>query len=94
MTVLPRRNSLTVMAEKKYAHLPGPTRLEKWRDGEELTQQQAADLMGFDLASYNAFENGRERPGLEYAVSIERVTKGRVEPRHWVEEKTANRRAS
>lgn len=81
------------MADKKYAHLPGPTRLEKWRDNKEITQQQAADLMGFDLASYNAFENGRERPGLEYAVSIERVTKGRVEPKHWVESDKGESRA-
>jgi len=82
------------MADKKYAHLPGPTRLEKWRESVKLTQQQAADLMGFDLASFNAFENGRERPGLEYAVSIERVTKGRVEPKHLVEEREPRVKAS
>lgn len=83
------------MSDKKWAHLPGPSRLEKWRGDAELTQQQAADLIGLDLASYNAFENGRERPGLDYAVAIERVTKGRVEPKHWADaEKREHRKAS
>ena len=82
------------MSDKKWAHLAGPDLLGKWRMASKLTQQEAADLIEIDLASYNAFENGRERPGLEYAVKIERITKGKVEPSHWVEEKQSRARAS
>ena len=75
----------------KWDHLEGPARLLDWRsrsktkDGGKLTQQEAANLIGCDLAQYNAFENGRERPGLDWAVAIERVTHGKVKPLHWVE---------
>lgn len=74
------------MSDKKWAHLEGPGRLTKWRHGTKLTQQQAADLIGTDLSSYNAIENGRERPGLDCAVRIDRVTKGKVLPAHWTDE--------
>lgn len=71
------------MSDKKWGHLAGPELLRRWRDGQKLTQQKAADLVGVDLASYNAFEKGRERPGLVPAVAIERVTRGRVKAAHW-----------
>lgn len=83
-----------MMSDKKWEHLPGPERLGKWRASEKLTQQQAADLITIDLASYNAFENGRERPGLDIAVRIENATKGRVEPKHWTDNSKSERRAS
>lgn len=81
------------MSDKKWAHLPGPDLLSKWRSREKLTQQQAADLIGIDLSTYNAFENGRERPGLDYAVRIDEATKGKVEPHHWAESKVVETRA-
>ena len=81
-----------MMSDKKWDHVPGPERLKKWRDSEKLTQQKAADMIGIDLASYNAFENGRERPGLDIAVRIDDTTKGRVLPKHWADnEKTESR---
>jgi DNA-binding XRE family transcriptional regulator len=83
-----------MMSDKKWAHVAGPALLLAWRDKVKLTQQAAADLIGIDLASYNAFEKGRERPGLEYAVQIERATKGKIEPRHWTHDLEARPRAS
>lgn len=77
------------MAEKKWAHVPGPGRLQKWRADAELTQQQAASMFDIDLAKYNAYENGRERPGLDAALRIERITKGKVEVGHWSDESRA-----
>lgn len=83
------------MSDKKWDHLAGPERLKKWRGSEKLTQQEAADLMAIDLASYNAFENARERPGLDIAVRMEDATKGRVEPKHWADNsKSESRKAS
>jgi DNA-binding XRE family transcriptional regulator len=80
------------MSDKKWGHLPGPDLLFVWRNGTGLTQQEAADLIETDLASYNAIENGRERPGLDFAVRIERATKGKVKPAHWFDETGINKR--
>jgi DNA-binding XRE family transcriptional regulator len=73
------------MSEKKWAHVAGPNRLREWRERTGRNQQEAANLIGLDLASYNSFERGRQRPGLDYAVKIERVTSGTVKPSHWAE---------
>lgn len=59
----------------------GAKLLVDWR-GERL-QQEAADLIGIDLARYNAFENDRARPGLDWAVRIEDVTGGKVPVKSW-----------
>jgi DNA-binding XRE family transcriptional regulator len=69
------------------SHWRGAKLLIKWRG--ERSQQDAADLIGIDLARYNAFENDRARPGLDWAVTIETVTKGEVPARSWAEEKRA-----
>lgn len=75
------------MSERKWSHLDGPKRLHEWRDRvAKLTQQAAADSMKIDLASYNSFERGRERPGLDYAVAIEKATGGYVKAVHWAED--------
>lgn len=73
------------MSEPRWAHLPGPTRLRKWRDDLNLTQQEAANLIGVDLARYNSYERGRMRPSRDRSVKIERVTKSLVEPKHWID---------
>lgn len=65
----------------------GPKLLSKWRG--DRSQQEAADLIGIDLARYNAFENERARPGLDWAVKIEDVTEGEVPAKSWAEEKRA-----
>lgn len=69
------------------SHRRGAQLLEKWRG--DRSQQEAADLIGIDLARYNAFENDRARPGLDWAVRIEEVTKGYVPAKTWAEEKGA-----
>lgn len=68
---------------RKWAELEGPDLLLAWREKAKKTQQEAADLIGCDLAKYNALENGRERPGLDYAVAIAAVTHNKVRPEHW-----------
>lgn len=67
----------------------GPALLGSWREKEQLKQQEAADRIGIDLARYNAFENDRARPGLDWAVAIERATKGMVPVQSWAEEPKA-----
>lgn len=80
-----RQNSLSGVAEKRWSELPGPDRLRAWRERADLTQQEVADMIKSDLASYNAFENGRERPGLDLAVAISHVTGGYVDAAHWAD---------
>ncbi len=68
-------------------HWRGAKLLRDWRG--KRNQQEAADLIGIDLARYNAFENDRARPGLDWAVTIEKVTCGEVPARSWTEETRA-----
>lgn len=59
----------------------GAKLLIDWRG--DRFQQDVADLIGIDLARYNAFENGRARPGLDWAVRIEDVTDSKVPVEAW-----------
>lgn len=72
----------------------GHKRLRDWRAAQKLNQQEAADLIGIDLARYNAFENERARPGLDWAVKIEDVTRGDVAAKDWTVPASARARAS
>jgi DNA-binding XRE family transcriptional regulator len=65
----------------------GPELLKKWRG--PLKQQEAADLIGIDLARYNAFEHDRARPGLDWAFKIEEATRGEVPAESWAREPKA-----
>ena len=71
------------MSEK--THRRGSRLLITWRG--DRSQQEAANLIGIDLARYNAFENERARPGLDWAVKIEDVTGGQVPVRSWTNDK-------
>ncbi len=74
------------MKEKKWGHLQAPGRLKKWRaQTAKLNQQEAATFFGIDLASYNAFECARERPGIDTAAKIEAATKGYVKATQWAQ---------
>jgi hypothetical protein len=72
--------------EPKY-DVPGVALLARWRG--KRGQQEAADLIGIDLARYNAFEHGRGRPGLDWAVRIEQVTNGAVPADSWAKDPEA-----
>lgn len=66
-------------------HWRGAKLLAEWRAALDKNQQEAADLIGIDLARYNAFEKNRARPGLDWAVQIEKVSKGVVSTSSWTE---------
>lgn len=68
-------------------HWRGEKLLYKWRG--DRSQQEAADVIGIDLARYNAFENGRARPGLDWAVRIEEATDGAVPAKSWASDPKA-----
>jgi DNA-binding XRE family transcriptional regulator len=65
----------------------GARLLIKWRNGRR--QQDAADLIGIDLARYNAFEHDRARPGLDWAFKIADATDGAVPAECWAKEPKA-----
>jgi transcriptional regulator with XRE-family HTH domain len=67
----------------------GPELLKTWRVAEGLKQQEAAEIIGIDLARYNAFEHERARPGLDWADRIEAVTKGAVPMTSWAKDPKA-----
>lgn len=67
----------------------GPELLKKWREGAGLFQQQAADLIGIDLARYNAFEHDRGRPGIDWANRIAKITNGAVPMNCWAKDPKA-----
>lgn len=73
------------MARKppKRSDKKGPELLRAWRG--ERKQQEAADLIGIDLARYNGFEHDRLRPGLDWAFAIEVATDGAVPAESWAE---------
>ena len=72
-------------------HYRGAKLLETWR-GTRL-QQDVADLIGIDLARYNAWEQNRARPGLDWAIKIETVTKGDVPAKTWADDPIAKHKA-
>lgn len=65
----------------------GPSRgsqlLAEWRD--QMQQQQAADLLALDAASYSRFEKGVRRPSARVSFRIEKLTDGRVPAKSWYE---------
>lgn len=73
----------------KWTCVEGPKLLRAWREKAQLTQQDVADRIGCGVTQYSAFETGRARPGLDYAVAIERVSDGAVAPHHWTADEDA-----
>jgi len=59
----------------------GSQLLEEWQGA--ATQQQAADLLNLDPASYSRFINGVRKPSGDLPFTIERVTKGHVPAESW-----------
>jgi DNA-binding XRE family transcriptional regulator len=75
-------------------HHRGAQLLRTWRTKQEVNQQEAADRIGVDLARYNAFENERARPGLDWAVKIEQISKGAVPVSSWAVDPMLKAKAS
>ena len=73
----------------KYAHLEAPELLRIWRLRAGLDQQGAANELGIDTATYNAFERGRKRPGIDIAMRIQLRTRSRVGLAHWADPRKA-----
>lgn len=63
------------MAEVKH-RLPGALKLREWRltASSRTTQADMGARIGVDLPRYNAYENGRARPGVDHASAIEKIT--------------------
>jgi transcriptional regulator with XRE-family HTH domain len=73
------------MTEVKH-RLRGALVLRRWRleSSERITQAEMGARIGVDLPRYNAYENGRARPGLDHAVAIKNITGVSVDL--WTEE--------
>lgn len=73
------------MAEAKH-RLRGALKLREWRltAAQRITQADMGARIGVDLPRYNAYENGRARPGLDHAVGIKNITG--IEVDAWTEE--------
>lgn len=76
------------MADQKAHRVRGALDLRAWRLDQKplITQAEMGSRIGVDLPRYNAFENGRARPGLDCAVKIEHETGGRVQIESWTVE--------
>lgn len=72
------------MADTKH-RLRGALAMRRWRleSLERITQATMGVKIGVDLPRYNAYENGRARPGLDHAVAIQALTGVPVEA--WTE---------
>lgn len=74
------------MSGEKWSHLAAPTKLKHWRtEMLNVTQKAAADRIGIDANRYCAFEKGRQRPAIDIAAQIERVTDGHVKAVEWAQ---------
>lgn len=67
----------------RFASLRGPKLLVAWREKVDRTQRDIAAELDMDASRYCAIEKARNRPGLDHAVAIERLTDGKVKPSDW-----------
>lgn len=67
-------------------------RFQQWRKGADLSQSEAAELIGCAQSLVSAIERGAKRPGLTVAFTIERLTaewaEGPILARDWAPEPT------
>lgn len=62
-----------------------PQTLFEWRRAKGISQAQAGQMFGCSQPFVSNLEDGRWKPGLELALSIERETEGKVKAGTWVE---------
>lgn len=63
--------------------MTAPGLLKTWREVEDLTQGEAAKLLGVSQPSWSDYEQGRKIPRTVLAVKIAILTKGFVPVESW-----------
>ena len=63
--------------------MDGPRLLKEWRDGQGLTQEKAASLIGVHQNSWCDWETGAKQPRINTAIKIAALTKGYVPVQAW-----------
>lgn len=72
----------------RHAHtapMENTERLKAWRESRSLTQKEAALLVGVSQPNFSEWEAGIIKPGLRFALALEKMTKGAVPAAGWVE---------
>lgn len=62
----------------------GSQLLAQWQ-GDSRTQNEAAEILGLDKATYSRFLNGVRKPSGKVSFRIERITDGAVPACSWYE---------
>lgn len=63
--------------------MTAPGLLKNWREAENLTQGEAAKLLGVSQPSWSDYEQGNKIPRTVLAVRIATITKGAVPVESW-----------
>lgn len=58
--------------------------LKKWRTDNDLSQDQAADLLDMSQSSLSDYESGESTPRIAQIIRIATITKGAVPAESWV----------
>jgi DNA-binding XRE family transcriptional regulator len=61
-----------------------PDKLRDWRASKDLSQSEAAHLVGVSQTTWSSWERGSKRPELEAVLALERVTRRAVRLRDWL----------
>lgn len=54
-----------------------------WRTEKNLSQEQAAAMLGLSKSMISMLENGRRKPSSEKRIEIENITNGQVSYKDW-----------
>lgn len=77
---------MTVLHMQCYMDGMSTSRLRRWRDENEVTQEQLESLTGIDQSAISRWEQRKGKPGRANAVKIEKATGGAVTAASWDEE--------
>lgn len=59
----------------------GSKKLKAWRG--DRSQAELARRIGTEQGTWSAWERNKKRPGVRYAVALEKLTKGKVRADDW-----------
>ena len=76
-----------------FSMMQAASTLRTWRKGRDLTQDEAAKMLGVDQPTLSHFERGTRVPDIHQALTIERVTLGVVAVPLWDEPQSRRRSA-